>query len=135
MHCIHLALAFLSLSFCHQEATPVRLPGVWVGMLEAGGDLQFIRAEFVRGRSRTTGTLHLAGTGDLTLVKASESDGYICFVMRRGDDEFVFAGILDGESITGRVLHGGEQVPFELHRTLEIEARPSRPSRGSRARP
>jgi len=95
MHCIHLALAFLSLSFCHQEATPVRLPGVWVGMLEAGGDLQFIRAEFVRGRSRATGTLHLAGTGDLTLVKASESDGYICFVMRRGDDEFVFAGILD----------------------------------------
>jgi hypothetical protein len=124
MHCIHLALTFLSLSFCHREATPVRLPGVWVGTLDAGADLQFIRAEFVRGRSRATGTLHLAGRGDLTLIKASETDGYVCFVMSRGDDEFVFAGRLDEESITGRVLHDGEQVPFELHRTLQIEARP-----------
>ena len=132
MNCIHLTVALLSLSVCHPEAPPQRLRGVWVGTLEVGGDLKFIRAEFHSG---VRGTLHLEDAGDLTLVKASESDGYICFVMRRGDDEFVFAGILDGESITGRVLHGGEQVPFELHRTLEIEARPSRPSRGSRARP
>jgi hypothetical protein len=117
MHCIHFAVVFLSLSFCHQEAPPERLPGVWVGTLDSGEDLQFIRAEFVRARSGATGTLHLAGTGDLTLVKASESDGYVCFVIRRGDDEFVFVGVFLEESIIGRVLHGGEQVPFELHRT------------------
>ena len=119
MHCIHLAVAFLSLSFCHQEAPPERLPGVWVGALDLGEDLQFIGAEFVRVRSGATGTVHLAGAGDLTLVKASESDGHVCFVMRRGDDEFVFVGVFLEESIIGRLLHGEEQVPFELHRAQQ----------------
>ena len=70
MNCIHLTVALLSLSVCHPEAPPQRLRGVWVGTLEVGGDLKFIRAEFHSG---VKGTLHLEGGGDLTLVHASES--------------------------------------------------------------
>jgi len=123
MSCVHLTLVFLSLSACHREATTRRLQGVWVGTLEAGGDLKFIRAEFVRAGSGATGVLHVAGGGDLTLVRAGESDEYVCFEMRRGDDEFVFVGAFREGSIVGRVHHAGEQVPFDLHRTLEIDRR------------
>jgi hypothetical protein len=123
MNCIHLVVAFLSLSACHREAPPERLQGPWVGTLEMGGDLEFIRAEFARGRSGMKGALHLAGAGDLILVRASESDSHAYFEMRRGDDEFVFVGAFHEGSIVGRVHHAGEQMPFELHRTLRIDPR------------
>jgi hypothetical protein len=123
MSCVHLTLFFLSLSICHQDAPPERLEGLWVGTLETGSDLQLIRAEFVGARSGVTGTVRLAGGGDLTLVRASESDRHVCFVMRRGGDEFVFVGALRKGSIGGRVLHAGKQMLFELHRTSEIASR------------
>jgi len=123
MNCIHLIVAFLSLSACRREAPPGRLQGLWVGTLEVGGDLKLIRAEFARARSGMRGALHLAGAGDLLLVRASESSSHAYFEMRRGDDEFVFVGAFREESIVGRVHHGGEQVTFELHRTLRIDPR------------
>jgi len=66
MHCIHLALAFLSLSVCHREARPRQLPGLWVGTLEVGRDRKVIRVGFTRARSRVTGALHVAGVGEMT---------------------------------------------------------------------
>lgn len=120
MNCIHLTVAFLSLSICHPEAPPQRLRGVWVGTLEVGGDLKFIRAEFHSG---VKGTLHLEGAGDLTLVRASESSSHAYFEMRRGNDEFVFVGAFREGSITGSVHHAGQQLPFALYRTLEIDRR------------
>lgn len=123
MNCIHLVVAFLSLSACHREAPPERLQGLWVGTLEVGGDLKFIRAEFARSRSGMKGALHLAGAGDLILVRASESTSHAYFEMRRGDDEFVFVGAFGEGSIAGRVHHAGEQLSFELHRTLRIDPR------------
>ena len=133
MHCIHLTVLFLSLSACHREAPPRRLPGLWVGTLKRGGNLKFIHAEFVRGRSGAGGVLHVAGTGELTLVKAGESDSHVCFVMRRGDDEFVFVGAFGDESIVGRVYHAGQQVPFELYRAWPSPLRGSRASRKGRS--
>jgi hypothetical protein len=123
MNCIHLTVVFLSLSACHQEGRPQRLPGFWVGTLEVGGDLRFVRAEFAPARSGMTGSLHLVGAGDMTLVRASESDGSVGFEMRRGDDEFIFVGAFRADAIVGRVHHAGKQVPFELHRTLEVDRR------------
>jgi hypothetical protein len=117
MNCIHLTVAFFSLSACHQEAAPPRLQGVWVGTVEVGGDLKFIRADL------RSGVLHLAGAGDLTLVRASESGSHVYFEARREDDEFVFVGAIREEGIVGRVHHAGEQMPFELYRTLEIDRR------------
>jgi hypothetical protein len=120
MNCIQLTVVFLSLSACHPDAPPQRLRGVWVGTMEAGGDLKFIRAEFHSGAK---GTLHLQGAGDLTLVRASESGSHAYFEMRRGSDEFVFVGTLREGSITGSVHRAGQQLPFALYRTLEIDRR------------
>jgi len=103
MNCIYLTVAFLSLSICHPEAPPQRLRGVWVGTLEVGGDLKFIRAEFHSG---VKGTLHLGGAGDLTLVRAGESSSHAYFEMRRGHDEFVFVGAFQ----KGSYPHSGAHV-------------------------
>jgi len=120
MNCIYVTVAFLSLSICHPEAPPQRLRGVWVGTLEVGGDLKFIRVEFQSG---VKGTLHLEGAGDLTLVRAGESSSQAYFEMRRGHDEFVFVGAFQKGSFTGSVHHAGQQFPFALYRTLEIDRR------------
>jgi hypothetical protein len=120
MNCTYLTVAFLSLSICHPEAPPQRLRGVWVGTLEVGGDLKFIRVEF---RSGVKGTLHLEGAGDLTLVRAGESSSHAYFEMRRGLDEFVFVGAFQKGSFTGSVHHAGQQFHFALYRSLEIDPR------------
>jgi len=120
MNCTLLTVAFLSISVCHPDAPTQRLRGVWVGTLEVGGDLRFIRAEFHSGMK---GTLHLEGAGDLTLVRKSESSNHAYFEMRRGHDEFVFVGTFRVGSITGSVHHAGQQFPFALYRTLEINRR------------
>jgi hypothetical protein len=119
MNCIHLTVAFLALSAC-RPSPPRQLDGVWVGTIELAGDLKFIRAEFGSGLA---GTLHLAGGGDLELVRASESGGQVFFEMRRGDGVFVFAGALRQDSIVGHVYHAREVLPFKLHRTIEIDRR------------
>ncbi|HWT84898.1 MAG TPA: hypothetical protein VN177_03945 [Myxococcales bacterium] len=57
----------------------------------------------------------------MTLVRASESSSHAYFEMRRGNDEFVFVGAFRKGSITGSVHHAGQQLPFALYRTLEID--------------
>ena len=133
MSCIQLTVVLLSLSTCREEGPPRRLAGAWVGLLDVDGEPRFVRAEFTPGRSGMTGSLHLAGAGEMILVRASESDGSVGFEMRRGDDELIFLGAFDADSIVGFVHHGGELIPLELHRTPRI-ARRSGPKARSTSR-
>src|SRR5580765_7870543 len=107
MSCIHLTVIFLSLSICHQEEPPRRLPGVWVGTLEVDGERRPVRAEFTPSGAEMTGRLHLAGAGDMTLVRVSESDGSVGFQARRGDDELIFIGAFREQAIVGRAHYAG----------------------------
>lgn len=116
MSCIHLTVIFLSLSICHQEEPPRRLPGVWVGTLEVDGERRPVRAEFTPSGAEMTGRLQLAGAGDMTLVRVSESDGSVGFQARRGDDELIFIGAFREQAIVGRAHYAGEQVALELRR-------------------
>jgi hypothetical protein len=133
MTCIDLVVALLSLSACHPQSPPRRLPGVWVGTLEAEDGPRFVRAEFVPARAGMTGTLHLPGVGDMTLVRASENDGSVGFAMRRGDDELIFLGAFRAGVIVGRAHHAGGQARLELQRAVEIDRRhpPRRATRPS----
>ena len=116
MSCIHLTVLFLSLSICHQEGPPRRLPGVWVGTLEVDGERRPVRAEFTPSGGEMTGRLHLAGAGDMTLVRVSESDGSVGFAMSGGDDDLIFVGAFREQAIVGRAHYGGAQVALELRR-------------------
>ena len=118
MTCIHLTVLFFSLSACHQEP-PRRLPGLWVGTMELGEETRFVRAEFIPGRREIRGRLELDGARALTLVRASENDGSVAFEMSDGDDELLFVGAFEEDSIVGRVHYAGEQVLIELHRVPE----------------
>jgi hypothetical protein len=119
MSCIELTVVLLSISVCHPDASPRRLPGRWVGAWESGGELKLMRAEFVRGHWGWTGALHLEGAGDLPLLLAAESRKYVYLQTR---DDFAFAGVFRDGAIVGRVLHAGQHFPFELHQ-MEIDRR------------
>jgi len=120
MNCVQITVALLSISVCHHEPSPQRLPGLWVGTLESGSELTVMRAEFFLGRSGLSGALHLEGAGDLTVLRAGENRSHVYLVTGSGDDEFVFVGVFREGAIVGRVLHAGVQLPFELHRTKEL---------------
>lgn len=123
MSCIHLTVLFLSLSICRQEGPPRRLPGVWGGTLEVNGERRPVRAEFTPSGGEMTGRLHLAGAGDMTLGRVSESDGSVGFETRRGDDELIFIGAFREQAIVGRAHYAGEQVALELRRAPGTERR------------
>jgi hypothetical protein len=107
MTCVQLTVLVVSFSICRPAAP--RLRGEWVGTMEDGGGIAFVRARFDGGE----GVLHVGGRGRFTLARAAESGDRVAFEMRHGSKELLFVGVFSGDSITGTA---GASRRLKLHR-------------------
>src|SRR2546425_6883516 len=82
--------AALVFSACAGPAAPEPFEGQWVGTLDAGNDLLFMRAKFNRTWAGTAGTLDLLGTGRLALAKSSYASTDVFFLMKLGEEAYAF---------------------------------------------
>jgi len=119
MSCTEITVALISISICHPAASPGGLPGRWVGAVQWGGEVRAVRAEFVRGPAGVTGLIHVEGKGDLPLVEADESRNHVHLEA----PGFIFLGSFQDDAITGLMLHAGQRLPFELHRTVYVQGK------------
>jgi len=111
----------LVLSACAVREAAEPLEGHWVGSLDVGEDLLFMRAKFSRTRTGLAGTLDLFGTGRLFLAKSSFLASEVFFAMTRGDQAYAFTANSQNGSMVGQ-LHGNrERGSFKLRRVVEVD--------------
>ena len=112
--------AFL-LSACETREAAEPLEGHWVGSLDIGDDILFMRAKFSRTATGLAGTLDLPGIGRLALAKSSFFANEVFFAMRRGDEAYAFTANAQNGSMVGQ-LHGNrERGNFKLRRVAEVD--------------
>jgi hypothetical protein len=107
-----------------QRRTTQQLEGRWVGTVETNDDLLFVRAEFTNGwTTGLSGSVDLQGTGRLTLSRAIQYSKHIRFEMKRGNENFTFAGQFSGDSLIGSLRDSGEPKAFQLLRVAQVDQR------------
>jgi len=109
------------LSACAMRESSDPLEGHWVGSLDVGDDLLFMRANFSRTPTGLSGTVDLVGIGRLALAKSSFFASEVFFAMRRGDQAYAFTASSRNGSMVGQ-LHGErERGNFKLRRVAEVD--------------
>ncbi len=118
-----LSVLSVALSACASRFTPEPLVGRWVGTLDVGDDLRFMKLELESTWMGMSGSLDLLGTGRLELVKSSYNSTDVFFEMRGGDEAYAFTGESNDGFMIGHLHRSGHQLPFQLRRVPEINER------------
>jgi hypothetical protein len=108
-------------SACAGPGVPEPLEGHWVGTLDAGNDLLFMRAKFSRTWAGLAGTLDLVGTGRLALAKSSYAASDVFFLMKLGEEVYAFTGDSNNGVMAGQLHRGDRQWDFKLRRVPELD--------------
>jgi hypothetical protein len=124
-------VAVLALAGCAMQSTPHPLEGRWVGSLDVGDDLRFMRAEFNQTWAGLSGSLDLLGTGRLALATSSYMSTQIFLNMRLGNEVYAFTGESNNGTITGHLHRDGRQLNFRLQQVAEVDRRLLRSYRGT----
>lgn len=115
------AVSACVLSACGGPAAPEPFEGHWVGTLDVGNDLLFMRAKFNRTWSGLAGTLDLVGTGRLALAKSSYASTDVFFLMKHGDEAYAFTGDSNNGVMAGQLHRGDQRWDFRLRRVLDVD--------------
>jgi hypothetical protein len=113
--------AALVFSACAGPAAPEPFEGHWVGTLDAGNDLLFMRAKFNRTWAGLAGTLDLLGTGRLALAKSSYASTDVFFLMKHGEEAYAFTGDSNNGLIVGELHRADQRLNFRLRRVQEVD--------------
>jgi hypothetical protein len=113
------------LSGCATREGVEPLEGHWVGSLDVGDDLLFMRAKFSRTETGLAGTLDLLGIGRLALAKSSFFASEVFFAMKRGDEAYAFTANAQNGSMVGELHSNGnrERGNFRLRRVADVDQR------------
>lgn len=113
--------AVVALSACQRGETSERVEGRWVGTF--GDDFQFIRGEFASTWKGQSGSLHLQGIGELTLVESRQIGDEILLKLRSGGEDVVFAAHLSRDAMSGYIDWPPGRTKFQLHRIAPTDRR------------
>jgi len=111
--------AVVSLSACGRGEPSEQLEGRWVGTF--GDDFQFMRAEFASSWKGQSGSLHLQGAGELSLVKSRRNGDEIVLEMKRGDEKVIFNGRATRDVMIGDLNWALGRTRFQLHRVVPMD--------------
>ncbi len=109
----------VALTACQRGETSERVEGRWVGTF--GDDFQLMRGEFASTWKGQSGSLHLQGIGDLTLVESRQMADEILLKLKWGSEDVVFAAHLSGNAMNGHIDWPPGRTKFQLHRIAPVD--------------